>query len=227
MKCCKLILLTLNHNSKDQVSCDFDQAKVMRPPFVVYFGKDLCGCSSGGGEVGLLTAQVVFHGRTASSLNLSCVSCLGTSPATLSVPVSMAGLHFDPQLWTALPASDCAWPHPGIPPQCLHWICSTKRQYLSVPYMGILVAHLKQNIILRSWRTKFLSVHALSSSQSLTHCKISIHSFHLSGPSVLSALSAVTHFSRSVEFQQGKCSTNSPEIVMLFYKPGESGIRYF
>lgn len=108
MKCCKLILLTLNHNSKDQVSCDFDQGKAMRPPFVVHFGKDLCECSSGGGEVGLLTAQVVFHGRTASSLNFSHVSRLGTSPATLSVPMSMAGLHFDPQLWTALPASDCA-----------------------------------------------------------------------------------------------------------------------
>lgn len=75
---------------------------------MVYFGKDLCGYSSSGGEMGLLTAQVVFQGRTASSFSLSHVRCLGTNPATLSVPVSMAGLHFDPQLWTAVPASACA-----------------------------------------------------------------------------------------------------------------------
>lgn len=157
----------------------------MRPPFVVYFGKDLCGCSSSGGEMGLLTARVFFLGRTASSFNLSHVRWLGTSPATLSVPVSTAGLHFDPQLWTAVPASASAWAHPGMPPRCLCWICNTKRQYLSLPYKGILVAHLKQNIISKR-RAKFLSVDALSFSQSLTHCKVSIHSLHVSALSVLS-----------------------------------------
>lgn len=153
----------------------------MRSAFVVYFGKDLCGCSSSGGEVDLLTAQVVFQDRTASSLNLSCV-CVCVLPHSLSLC-----LHFNPQLWTAVPASASAWAQPGMPPQCLCGICSTKRQYLCLLHEGILVAHLKQNIISRrSWRAKFLSLHALSFSLSPTLCQVLIHSFRLSGLSVLS-----------------------------------------
>lgn len=60
---------------------------------MVHLGEDLHEGSSSGGEMGLLTTGAVFQGRETSTLNLSCVWCLGTSPATVGALMSMAGLQ--------------------------------------------------------------------------------------------------------------------------------------